>query len=442
MSRHAGFRKRKYRLEESEMRGCDPTASRMRFYKYQKPGNLEFGMLRRAEVFFASHAELNDAHECRPRFVLRGTLELWSRLAHLILLETCLRPEYGSPPTGERIQELLSLVDPLGRLLKRRVGRRDVGIEHLNVLFSAALREILSDSVIDEVERCLLLSLSKVVIDRTIPAFLHEPAYIASFSRNSCNPTMWGHYAGAERGFAIVYESSDGKLGIQSPIPIIHGVRPAREGSLACGEIGIYRDDRLELVPVSYRTRPPKANAFHRLIPKFSYSEMEDHYDVPLLLRGDAQEKQERLVGLIKYSDWRYEKEVRAFLPAYGELPPDARVLRVSPEDVAGLIFGPRMSDRDKVRAIACCHVMRKALDRDSAHALPGFAFLQAMQSLDRFALDVHPVGILDGMLHDCLLPLKKEAELDAPAKEHLHRLCRAVVNDGNPGATNGTKTE
>ncbi|MEZ4651551.1 MAG: DUF2971 domain-containing protein [Candidatus Eisenbacteria bacterium] len=331
---------------------------------------------------------------------------------------------------------LLALAKPMGCLLKRKAGRRDVGIEHLNSLFAAALHEVLPNAVTDEVQCRLLLSLAKVVIDRTIPAFLHEPAYIASFSRNPCNPTMWGHYAGAERGFVVIFEADDCKIGVQSPIPIIHGVRPAPEGSFADAQLGIYRRDRLELASVSYRSRPPKANAFHRLIPKFSYSEMEDHYDVPLLLPGDAQEKQERLVGLIKYSDWRYEKEVRAFLPAYGELPPDARVLRVSPEDIRGLIFGPRMSHGDKVRAIACCHLMRQALDQDCAHGLPGFVFLQAVQSLERFALDIRPVGMLDGMLHDRILPLRMEDQLDPPSREHLRRTCDGVVQDGRQEAT------
>jgi len=399
-------------------------------------------MLRGGEVFFASHAELNDAQECRPRFVLKGTLELWSRLADLVLREICFRPEYGKPPTGEHIRDVLALAEPLGRFLKRKAGRRDVGIEHLNSLFAAALHEVLPSAVTDEVQRRLLVSLSKVVIDRTIPKFLHEPAYIASFSRNPCNPTMWGHYAGAEKGFVIIYEADDGKIGIQSPIPIIHGLRPAPEGSLATSEVGIYRHDRLELASVSYRTRPPQANAFHRLIPWFSYSEMEDHYDVPLLLPGDAQERQERLVGLIKYSDWRYEKEVRAFLPAYGELPPDARVLRVSPEDIRGVIFGPRMSHGDKVRAIASCHLMRQALDQGCTHSLPDFAFLQAVQSLDRFALEIRSVGILDGMLHDRLLPLKKEDQLEPHSREHLHRICHSVVQDGRQGATNDSMTE
>ena len=64
-------------------------------------------------------------------------------------------------------------------------------------------------------------------------------------------------------------------------------------------EIGIYKDEHLKLKEVKYGRRPPKVNAFHRLIPKFHYSEMEDHYDVPLNIGADAQEKKEDLVGLV-----------------------------------------------------------------------------------------------------------------------------------------------
>lgn len=382
-------------------------------------------MLRRGEVFFASHAELNDDQECRPRFVLRGSLELWTRLAHHVLLEVCVSSNLDNPCASD----LLCLHEPLGRVLKKMAGRRDVAIEDLNALFIAALREVFPDTLTSDAERALLISQSQDVINRRIPALLHEPIYIASFTRNPCNPTMWGHYAGAGKGFAVVYESGDGRLGVESPIPVIWGTRPKPDG---VNEVGIYKADRLELTSVSYRTQPPKADAFHRLIPKFTYGEMEDHYDVPLLLPADAQEKQERLVGLVKYSDWRYEKEVRALLPAHGQLPSDARVLRVSPEDIAGLIFGPSMSRRDKYRAIACCHLLREATADSHAHCLPPFMFFQAEYSVDHYPLNVRPVGVLDRMPFDRHTPLVKEADLDDSTVEQLHRLHHAIMEDGS----------
>lgn len=389
-------------------------------------------MLRSGEVFFASHAELNDAQECRPRFVLRGSTELWSRLARLILENVCLQAPNEHVRLSAHTQQLLNLSKPIGSLLKRKANNRDVGIEELNDLFTEALRFTLSDSRPTGTENHFLVPLCEAVIRQTIPRLLDEPAYITSFSRNPTNPTMWGHYAGAEGGFVIIYESTDRKIGVHSPIPILHGVRPSRKSSFANYEIGIYREDRLQLTPVRYGKRPPKVNAFNRLIPKFSYSEPEDHYDVPLLLEGDAEQKQEQQVGLIKYSDWRYEREVRAFLPSFGAIPPDARVLRVSPQDITGLIFGPRMSDQDKARAILCCHLMRESLAHFSAPALPPFVFLQAKQTVDRFALDIHPFGLLDGMFSDHRLPVKKMSQMDAATKDRLQRMCAEIKENSD----------
>ena len=400
----------------------------MRFYKYQKPGNLEFGMLRSGEGFFASHAELNDAHESRPRYILRGSVELWSRLVHLILVDVHCRL-YPNVSHGNHSPELFQLIKPIGHLLKKKASNKDIGIEELSALFIQALRVTLSDRQLEGIETRSLTSQSELAIKQMLPRLLDRPSYVASFSRNPTNPTMWGHYAGAERGFVIVYQSTDGKVGVHSPIPMLDGVRPAPEGSLADWECGSYKEDRLQLTDVSYRTRPPKVNAFKRLIPKFSYTEIEDHYDYPDQLAGEIDEKQEQLLGWIKYSDWRYEKEIRAFLPVHSDLPPDVRVLRVSPQNIAGLIFGPRMSHQDKVRAIVCCHLMRESV-RPLVPTLPTFVFLQAKQALERFPLGIYPIGILDGFLSEQFLPLKKISELDAAMKDKLQCMCDEIRED------------
>src|SRR4051794_5886536 len=97
----------------------------------------------------------------------------------------------------------------------------------------------------------------------------------------------------------------------------------------------------------------------------FMYSAEEQHYDVPENLSGDAVEKEENDLGLIKSSDWRYEKEARVFLPYYHGMFPrerrlcsDVRSLRVSIDNVVGLIFGTKMSDDNRERAICCCYLM------------------------------------------------------------------------------------
>ena len=249
-----------------------------------------------------------------------------------------------------------------------------------------------------------------------MPKFLREPRYFASFSRDPRNPTMWGHYADAERGFVLVFATNDGTISIRSPASVFHGTRPI-SGSDRTYKIGIYRDERVEVKPVTYRPRPAKVNAFHRLIPKFHYSEAEYHYDVPENLHSEAATKEEDQIGLVKASNWRYEQEERAFFPTFSFLPPDVRVLQVSFENIKGLIFGPKMSSADRIRAIVSCYLLREYCKEN---AQQNFVFFQARPQLDRFDFDIFPVGILDDHYYGELTPLKRTRELDSEASARV----------------------
>jgi len=92
----------------------------MLFYKYQKTGNLDFNILRRGEVYFASVAELNDASECRPRFILKGSEELWQRLVQFILEHACFESDYFQFDKKDEIRQILDLSVAIGRLLKKQ----------------------------------------------------------------------------------------------------------------------------------------------------------------------------------------------------------------------------------------------------------------------------------------------------------------------------------
>ena len=398
----------------------------MYFYKYQKPENLEFNMLRHGEIYFAKIAELNDASECRPRFILNGTEQLWIRLAQYILAEVCFSSDYSdyyNRATEDEIRQLLELSISVGKQLKKQVKNRDIGIENLGKLFTDTLKPLLELNF-SALQSKLILDLSHEFIDRKLPGIIDEPKYITSFSKSATNPTMWGHYAKAERGFVIVYSTEDGTINVRSPLNLLFGSRPLESKFGTISEIGFYDDERLELQSVKYGKNPPKVNAFHRLIPKFYYSEIENHYDVPALLEGDAKEKKEDQIGLVKYSDWRYEQEIRTFFPYLDEpYSPDMRVLQVSINNIKGLIFGPSMTDGDKKRAILCCYLLRKSL----AHLCvgeddtpPEFVFFQAIQVLDRFDFEIQPVGVLENHYSGQHPPIRLVQNLDGVTVERL----------------------
>jgi len=168
-------------------------------------------------------------------------------------------------------------------------------------------------------------------------------------------------------------------------------------------------------------------NAFHRLIPRFSYTEEESHYDVPLLIGGDAAEKREAQNGLIKYSDWRYEKEVRAFFPAFEALPPDVRALSVSTNNIKGLIFGPLMKNSDRIRAVVCCHIMQESSLHPKVGTEP-FAIFQARRVVDRFGFTLVPLGTIQGPYHGGgILPIEDFSKSNKKNKEYLTTLAAQI---------------
>lgn len=397
-------------------------------FKYCPPSVLHFGMLSRGELFFASADELNDGSECRPRYILKGSSELWARLADMILRDAWCFSSAVSPACARNLR---ALAEPLGLALKTRAGARDLDFERLWSLIHEELPPLLGRVKLDT-SPAAFMSLVDQAYGRALH-YLNEALYMASFSRNPRDPTMWGHYGGAERGFCIVFNAPEGKLRIQSPIVAFPGHRPSSRPGVV--EMGIYSDAEVELKSVLYRSAPLRFNAFHRLIPHFSYSEEEDHYDVPLLLPGEAPARQEDRFGLVKATTWKYEQEVRAFLPCLGELTPEARCVRYDWSQFVGLIFGPKMSKVDRDRAVVCCHLLEGAR-RQTEFRSTRFVFMEARQRVDSFQMALDAVGVLDGVYVPRFLPFQSLHRTDAPTVAEVRNILAQIQGGhGDEGA-------
>lgn len=389
-------------------------------------------MLSRGEIYFAGVDELNDASECRPRFIFKGAADLWQRLSDYILQEACFSSDYFQRDKFADLQKIFELSNPLGNALKKAARNRDVGLEEIRGLFGDLLRKKIpceipagsGDAAVRLVDR---------FISEQLPQVLRERSFIASFSKNGVNPTMWGHYANADRGFAIIYESFENTVSVSSPLPILWGSKKIEESEF--GEtIGMFKDALLELREVRYGQRLPKANAFHRLIPRFSYSEEEEHYDVPSIIFGDAPSKKENLVGVVKHADWRYEKEVRLFFPYIREgftVTPEMRCLRVSGKNIVGIIFGPRMSHENKVRAIRCAYIYREFRNQCGETVLP-IGFYQANDQVDRYNFSVDPVGVLASINeYSPSLPILLISKMESEASQRMFTVAEEISKSG-----------
>lgn len=376
-------------------------------------------MLSRGELFFASENELNDGSECRPQYVLKGSPELWGRLANMVLMDAC---SYSQGRTNAHLGAALGLTDSLASILKAKAGKRDLDFEQLWPLIQAELPTHLHGIQLG-VPPNEFMGLIKKACDLARHR-LTEPTYMTSFSKTACDATMWGHYGGAERGFLLAFHAPDGLLRIRSPISAFFGSRP--DDATGLRTIGWYSFAEVDLLPVLYRSAPQRFNAFHRLIQHFNYSEVEVHYDVPLLLPGDAPARKEAQFGLVKAANWRYEQELRAFLPATHELVPEARCVNFDWTQLAGLVFGPKMPKTDKVRAVVCCHMLQAARQIQEPRSDP-FFFLQASQQSRTYQMAIEPVGVLDDFYTEELLPFRPIQATDKATKEKARDLVKHV---------------
>jgi hypothetical protein len=157
------------------------------------------------------------------------------------------------------------------------------------------------------------------------------------------------------------------------------------------------------------------------------YSEEEDHYDVPALIGSEAKEKREIDVGLVKSTDWKYERELRCFLPNYDHsLTPEMRVMEIAARHHEGIVLGPKMSFENKKRALAACHLLSLKLSKKGGKR---FAIFQARQSNDRFNYDIEPLGFSARAWSKGLPALDEVRRLNKEDREYLQELCNQITD-------------
>lgn len=391
----------------------------MYVFKYSAPSILSFGALSRGELYFASAEELNDGSECRPRYILKGSSELWTRLADMLLLDAV---ALSPMPSAEAARTLGRFAKPLGQSLHAKVGKRDLDFEQLGTVIGSVLPRLLEEAQLGPAAG----SIMALVLQACARARKHldEPAYIASLTTTPRDPTMWGHYGGAERGFAIMFHAPEGNLRIRSPLDVFDICQQPEGGGPML--VGPCAEAEVELQPVLYRAAPQRFNAFHRLIHHFNFTEAEDHYDVPLLLPGEAPAKKEEQYGLVKAKTWKYEQEVRALLPTFQNLSPEQRCTTYDRAQMAGLVFGPKMSEADKARAVKCCHKLHVTSPGQERRSAP-FVFLQARQQVSSFEMQITGAGVLDPTYYGSDLPLRPMTALSAAAAATVEDLVRIL---------------
>lgn len=388
----------------------------MYFFKYMKADNLNISMLRQGEVFFASPKELNDIHECKPQFIFSANREVWVKFIHEIIASICVN--LNLKPKSHVSLALFSFKkDIITALINKR--------KSLSLSYEETINRIsceISKKAFTELDFVDARNVTKALysyIQNELDSELNDKLYITSFSKSATILTMWGHYGNAEKGFAIIYETNDGNISLESNIEIFPSTTELSGSSYS---LGISKFSKAELLEVAYKNKPVRANGFRKLIPTFSFSDQEEFYDYRENLLADLQKFNENDIGRVKYTDWKYEKELRLHLPVYDELAPALRNIKISTRHIKGVIFGTNTSATDKENILSACYHLKKVNANGSE-----FYIFQARSISSQYKINITSLGRVCDIQGKWLSFIQKVNPKKLEDKKHLEEILKIL---------------
>ena len=180
-------------------------------------------------------------------------------------------------------------------------------------------------------------------------AFIWPKYYVACFSRNYCDPTMWSHYADGHKGVCLIFDTvvKDGKTFLGN-----HGKGPF--STLNFREVSY--TDRPIFIDVLKALEALKSHRGDRLISPGAQTWPLDYIEVF------------RKVIVSKSADWRREEESRLIweFPQEGRGSPGGgiskceRVVSYGSNALKGIIFGVHASSRNKLEVLKVVGRIRK----------------------------------------------------------------------------------
>lgn len=388
----------------------------MLFYKYSSIDNLSISMLRNGEVFFASPNELNDIHECKPQFIFNANKEVWERFVYYLIVQVCLKLnlEHNSPLAIS----LLAFKDKILRSLLN--GKKTRTLDHQSLIndFSDAFARLTINELDFKDARKAMQALS-AYLNHDFEVQLNDNNYLTSFSKSATNLTMWGHYGNAEKGFAIIYETIDGNITLKSNLRIFTSYKKTSEH---CISMYLSTECSTPIFDVIYKSRPVRANGFGKIISKFFYSDLEREACYPEHLLSCLKEYGEEDIGRVKYSDWKYEKELRVRLPVNRELAAPLRSIKIDAKHIKGVIFGSRTSSDDREKVLSACYHL-KATQNEKHHIY----VYQTRSTPGHYKLDVVTLGMVSDLQYDKLPFLTKFTKESAIQKEEAAKILESI---------------
>ncbi|HGW6106101.1 TPA: DUF2971 domain-containing protein [Citrobacter werkmanii] len=336
----------------------------MLYYRYRPVNALTIKELIYDELYFSYPDELNDPLDGQIRYELPEDYPKWKRL-----LDYAWK---GSNIDTATIADILTRVSPIS--IKKIIDSSDFLLSKI-------------EQALDQKLKSLAPFLAQS-LQNYIAGYTPTDGCSVSFSKTYENALMWSHYTGKHEGFCLIFRSINGCIN-QCPSRAKESVKPEDGVS-----IGIPRNFKLQDIQYG-----PKKN-----IDGFTL------FPYGVFGRDFSQEERNSYwesineMHLTKSPCWDYEEESRLYLPSPGacvskeRLLPIDRIFHYNNYQIAGVIYGMRMSEENKklIREI----LLRKSKERylESQHDVFLFNIVSFDASFDdeKHTIAIEPVEIFD----------------------------------------------
>lgn len=301
----------------------------MLYYRFKSSSELCFKELLYNEIYFSSPDECNDPFDSKTFYEFSGNTEKWRNLIGLAM-----RDINGIENISiDFVSETLSGYCPTS----------------FDDLAKSDMTQIFVDAM--EKKNAALATVANYCLKKVLDTYKPSISYFVSFSRKNNEPLMWSHYAARHEGYCLIFRSQNGALN-QDPTKSKTSIRRSTQGGLAptmSQEISnsfLFQD-------ITYHPEVKPLCAFSRF---------------PASVAGEPSSEKERLElaeaqnsqYLHKHISWEYEAESRLTLKppipwlfgSHFEFSKQERLFYYQPCQLAGIIFGARMSEENKKRIL------------------------------------------------------------------------------------------
>lgn len=346
----------------------------MHYFRYRPYSEISLKELLYSEMYFSSIEECNDPFDSKTFYVFDNDKEKWSKLIKFSV---------------ERTNAIIP-----DRLLHSLV-------EHLSQKCPLTFEEALNKNLLEDFittapyESSLINFIAKRLQD-ILEVYKPPTRYFVSFSKVNSELLMWSHYANKHKGFCLVFKAIDGELNL-SPNFEKDQIRRQTPNGLAA-EMSYALPKKFKFSDIDYKQEVETLNAFLHM--PVSVTVEASNEAEQLKITADQQIHYQQ-----KGQNWVYENEARLILPppppwlfgGHIDYSKQERLFHYEPSQLAGIIYGARMTVEEKNRVKEVLEERKNLLDRISNYPRTVFRFVEfeARLSTHQRNVDIKPISIM-----------------------------------------------